>query len=75
MAASKTNPQAGSRVPGHKTSINRIRILDGKEVKPIWYCGKWEGLGSYMSGHIDGITVCDNSGKPIPFRSIGQLVP
>jgi len=75
MAASKTNPQAGSRVPGHKTSINRIRMLDGKEVKPIWYCGKWEGLSSYMSGHIDGITVCDNSGKPIPFRSIGQLVP
>ena len=50
MAASKTNPQAGSKVPGHKTSINRKRMLDGKEVKPVWYCGKWEGHGSYMAG-------------------------
>lgn len=75
MAASKTNPQAGSRTPGFKTSINRIRMLDGKEVKPVWYCGKWEGRSSYMSGHIDGVTVCDASGKPLPFRTIGALVP
>lgn len=75
MAASKTNPQAGSRTPGHRTSINRIRMLDDKEVKPIWYCGKWEGNGNYMAGHINGITVCDSKGKPLPFRSIGKLVP
>lgn len=74
MAASKTNPQGGTRTPGHKTSINKKRVLDGKEVKPIWYCGKWEGYGSYMSGHIDGHTVCDKSGKPLPFRSIGILL-
>ncbi|NBW58385.1 hypothetical protein EBR43_11555 [bacterium] len=75
MATSKTNPQAGTRTPGFRTSINRIRILDGKEVKPIWYCGKWEGHGSYMAGHIDGITVMDAHGKPLPFRSIGNLEP
>lgn len=74
MAASKTNPQGGSRVPGHKTSINRKRIFNGQEVKPVWYCGKWEGHGSYMAGHIDGITVCDKNGKPLPFRSVGVLV-
>jgi len=73
MAASKTNPQAGGRTPGFKTSYNRRRMLDGKEVKPIWYCGKWEGHGSYMAGHIDGITVCDKNGKPLPFRSAGIL--
>jgi len=73
MAASKTNPQAGSRTPGHKTSFNRRRLLEGKEVKPIWYCGKWEGHGSYIAGHIDGITVNDKNGKPLPFRSIGIL--
>ena len=73
MAASKTNPQAGGRATGFKTSINRRRMLDGKEVKPIWYCGKWEGHGSYMSGHIDGVTVCDSKNKPIPFRQIGTL--
>lgn len=74
MSASKTNPQAGSRTPGHKTSYNRKRMLDGKEVKPILYCGRWENRGSYISGHIDGITVCDESGRPIPFRQIGTLV-
>lgn len=73
MAASKTNPQAGSRVPGHKTSLNRTRMHNGKEVKPIWYCGKWEGHGTFMAGHIDGVTVCDSSGKPIPLKQIGTL--
>lgn len=73
MAASKTNPQAGARNPGHRTSYNKKRMLDGKEVKPVWYCGKWEGYGSYMAGHIDGITVCDKNGKPLPFRSVGNL--
>ena len=75
MSTSKTNPQAGARTPGHRTSINRKRMLDGKEVKPIWYCGKWEGHGSYMAGHINGETVCDKSGKPYAFRQIGQLEP
>jgi len=75
MAASKTNPQAGGRTPGFRTSINRKRIYNGQEVKPVWYCGKWEGHGSYLAGHIDGVTVCDKNGKPYAFRQIGQLEP
>lgn len=74
MAASKTNPQSsGARVPGHRSSIHRTRYLGDSEVRPTWYHGSREGHGNYMAGSINGITVEDANGKPIPFKQIGEL--
>lgn len=52
---------------------NKIRYLGDKEVKPTLYCGKWEGYGSYIAGTVDGELVCDNKGKPLSFKQIGEL--
>lgn len=52
---------------------NKVRYLGDKEVKPVLYCGKWEGYGSYMSGTVDGETVRDKKGKPLPLSLIGEL--
>jgi len=73
MAASKTNPQAGGRTPGFKTSILKKRYVGEKEVKPTLYCGRWEGYGSYISGTVDGELVRDSNGKPLSFKQIGEL--
>jgi hypothetical protein len=73
MAASKTNPQAGGRTPGHRSSIHKTRYVGDHAVKPTWYHGSREGHGNYMTGSIDGITVEDANGKPIPFKQIGEL--
>jgi hypothetical protein len=70
VAVSKT-----TKVPGFKTSVNRIRMVGDKVVKPVLYCGSNAGHGTYLTGQIDGITVEDTNGKPVPFRSIGTLVP
>jgi hypothetical protein len=50
-------------------------MLGDKVVKPVLYCGGNAGHGTYLAGHVDGVTVEDVKGKPIPFRSIGTLVP
>lgn len=71
MAANQQS-KATARV-GFKTSAPRIRMLDGKPVKPVLYAGKNEGHGTYMAGSIDGELVCDAKGKPLPLRQIGNL--
>jgi len=72
MGAAKTAGGAGRR-----NSNNRKRFVtfgeEKKIVSPVWYHGSREGFGNYMAGHIDGKTVEDQNGKPIPFRQIGQL--
>lgn len=73
MSVSKTNPQAGGRSPGRKTSMIRKRYLGDKEVKPAWYHGSREGHGNYMGGHVDDRLVEDANGKPLPFKQIGEL--
>jgi len=52
---------------------NKIRYVGDVEVKPVLYCGKWEGYGSYMTGTVQGETVRDQNGKPVPFKHIGEL--
>lgn len=48
---------------------HRVRMLDGKIVTPIAY-----GANMKMVGEVDGKMVVDKDGKPIPFKSIGELV-
>jgi hypothetical protein len=47
----------------------RVRMLHGKIVTPVAYGAKLK-----MVGEVDGKMVVDKSGKPIPFKSIGELV-
>jgi len=47
----------------------RVRMLNGKVVKPIAY-----GANMKMVGIIDGVIVVDSDSKPIPFKNIGELV-
>jgi len=52
---------------------NKVRQLDGVEVKPVKYHGKGAGHGIYMTGEVNGNLVCDAKGKPIPLKSIGKV--
>lgn len=47
----------------------KVRMLHGKVVKPVAYGAKMK-----MVGEIDGVMVVDANGKPISFKSIGELV-
>ena len=51
--------------------INRVRMLNGKEVKPVRFTNN--GGKGIMTGSVDGELVCDNLGKPLPLRSIGAI--
>ena len=64
--------KVGTRI-GSRTSIPRKRYVGEEVVSPCWYHGSREGHGNYMTGHINGVTVCDATGKPVPFRQIGEL--
>tara|TARA_R100000353_G_C6479860_1_gene188836 strand:- start:38 stop:238 length:201 start_codon:yes stop_codon:yes gene_type:complete len=51
--------------------VNRKRMLDGKEVKPVlYYNNKFKKM---ITGSVDGELVCDKFGKPLPLRSIGAI--
>jgi hypothetical protein len=62
MAVSKNNP--GLRQEQKK------RFYKGQEVRPSLYVGKAVGQGTYMSAAINNELICDENGKPLPFRSI-----
>ena len=51
--------------------INRVRMLNGKEVKPVRFTNN--GGKGIMTGSVDGELVCDDLGKPLPLRSIGVI--
>lgn len=61
---------------GGRKGILRKRELDGEEVRPTYYFGRHAGHGNYMAGYVGapGNLVCDANGKPLPLRTIGQLV-
>lgn len=67
MAGAKTG--ANKKIDGLK-----IRMLNGKKVVAVLYNGKAIGHGKYFTGEVEGKLVCDESGKPLPFRQIGDLV-
>ena len=62
MAVSKNNP--GIRQEQKK------RFYKGQEVRASLYVGKAVGHGTYMSAAINNELICDETGKPLPFRSI-----
>ena len=62
MGISKNNP--GQRQEQKK------RFYKGQEIRPTLYIGRAVGLGTYMSAAINGELICDEQGKPMPFRNI-----
>jgi len=62
MSTSKNNP--GIRQEQKK------RFYKGQEVRASKYVGKAVGQGTYMSAAVNGELICDENGKPLPFRSI-----
>ena len=51
-----------------KTPV-RNRLYEGKAVVPVSYTGASAGYGNYMAGMVDGLTIRDKTGRPIPFQS------
>ena len=49
-------------------AVNRRRMYDGKVVTPVAYAGSCVGHGNYTAGMVNGVTVRDASGKPIPWH-------
>lgn len=72
MAAAKTATGSGKR---NSRNRHRYVLINGEKklVTPAWYHGSREGHGNYMAGHVDGNTVDDSNGRPIPFKQLGEL--
>lgn len=59
---------------GGRKNVQRVRMLDGEEVKATFYFGSHDGHGNYMAGYVSqGDLICDANGKPIPLRQVGHL--
>lgn len=47
------------------------KMVDGKEVKPVYYMGRSLGHGNYMAGQFDnGQMITNGEGVPTPFKDI-----
>ena len=71
----------GKKVVKRREKVqSRQRMLGDKQVFPIRVISRREGnkydfIGGYTrEGRADPITVVDANGRPIPFKSIGNLV-
>ena len=71
----------GKKVVKRREKVHsRQRMLGDKQVFPIRVISRREGnkydfMGGYTrEGRADPITVVDANGRPIPFKSIGNLV-
>ena len=71
----------GKKVVKRREKVHsRKRMLGDKEVFPIRVVSRREGnkydfMGGYTrEGRSDPVTVVDASGRPIPFKGIGNLV-
>ena len=47
----------------------RHRLFEGKTVVPVSYTGASAGYGNYTAGMVDGLTIRDQTGRPIPFQN------
>lgn len=59
---------------GGSAGINRVRMLNGKVVQNCLYNGIATGHGKYFAAMVDGQLILDDTGRPLPFRSVGELV-
>ena len=71
----------GKKVVKRREKVqSRQRMLGDKQVFPIRVISrkagnKYDFIGGYTrEGRADPVTVVDASGRPIPFKSIGNLV-
>ena len=71
----------GKKVVKRREKVqSRQRMLGDKQVFPIRVVSRREGnkydfMGGYTrEGRSDPVTVVDTNGRPIPFKSIGNLV-
>jgi hypothetical protein len=65
MAAPKTQAQKGTQ---------RVRKLDGQVVRSVLYNGRALGHGKYFAAEVAGQLLCDETGRPLQFRDVGELV-
>ncbi len=72
----KEAPVSGKKV---KTS-GKKRVLDGKEIKTVFYDGHHLGHGRYYAGYfpdsgkpVSESLVVDAANRPIPFAQIGEV--
>jgi hypothetical protein len=56
--------------PANRLAASSYKMLDGKKVEPVLYYGRNAGHGTYMAGQVDGQTVVDHSGRPVPYKQI-----
>ena len=71
----------GKKVVKRREKVHsRKRMLGDKEVFPIRVISrkagdKYDFMGGYTrEGRADPVTVVDANGRPVPFKSIGNLV-
>jgi len=64
MSKSKNNPSSRNSNSGTK------RFWNGVECKPILYDGRNVGKGKLMAAECNKEIVFDNSGRPIPYKSL-----
>lgn len=56
------------------SGANRVRMFNGKVVQNCLYNGIATGHGKYFAAMVDGQLILDETGRPLPFRSVGELV-
>ena len=71
----------GKKVVKRREKVHsRKRMLGEKEVFPIRVVSRREGnkydfIGGFTrEGRADPVTIVDTNGRPVPFKSIGNLV-
>ena len=69
----------GKKVVRREKVHSRKRMLGEKEVFPIRVVSRREGnkydfIGGFTRDGRDPVTIVDANGRPIPFKSIGNLV-
>lgn len=65
MAAPKLAAQKGTQ---------KRRMLDNKVVRNVLYNGQAVGHGKFMAAEVDGQLLLDETGKPLPFNQVGELI-
>lgn len=64
---------AQAKTAGKKKQVQKVRVIDGKVVKPCLYNGKAIGHGQYLAAMVGDQLVLDQNGKPFGYRD-GDLV-